>query len=98
MLRPRLDTCRPSPAPACLARPGLAQVHGAVAQRSEADTHDDIYLVPPSTDPESCSSWLRLRNRDGRYSLMFEEWMAEGDFIISPRISFEVRAPEPVRV
>jgi hypothetical protein len=31
-----------------------------------------------------------MRNRDGRYSLMFEEWVCEGDFIISPRIVFEV--------
>jgi hypothetical protein len=32
-----------------------------------------------------------MRNKDGRYSLMFEEWVQEGDFIISPRIMFEVR-------
>jgi hypothetical protein len=31
------------------------------------------------------ASWLRMRNRDGRYTLMFEEWVTEGDFIISPR-------------
>lgn len=50
----------------------------------------DIYLLPPNEDPETCQSWLRMRNRDGRYSLMFEEWVSEGPFIISPRISFEV--------
>ncbi|GMH38094.1 hypothetical protein BSKO_05978 [Bryopsis sp. KO-2023] len=50
----------------------------------------DIYLLPPNEDPETCTSWLRMRNRDGRYSLMFEECVTEGPFIISPRISFEV--------
>lgn len=50
----------------------------------------DIYLLPPNEDPEQCCTWLRMRNRDGRYSLMFEEWFTEVPFIISPRISFEV--------
>ena len=31
-----------------------------------------------------------MRNRDGRYNLMFEEWVTDGPFIISPRITFEV--------
>ena len=51
----------------------------------------DIYLLPPNEDSETCQSWLRMRNRNGRYSLMFEEWVTEGPFVISPRISFEVR-------
>jgi hypothetical protein len=50
----------------------------------------DIYLLPPNEDPETCVSWLRMRNKEGRYSLMFEEWVVDGDFIISPRIMFEV--------
>jgi uridine kinase len=32
----------------------------------------DIYLLPPGEDVESCQSYLRMRNRDGKYSLMFE--------------------------
>jgi hypothetical protein len=32
-----------------------------------------------------------MRNRDGRYNLMFEEWVTDGPFVISPRITFEVR-------
>lgn len=32
----------------------------------------DIYLLPPGEDPESCQSYLRMRNKDGKYSLMFE--------------------------
>jgi len=32
-----------------------------------------------------------MRNRDGRYNLMFEEWVTDGPFIISPRITFEAR-------
>lgn len=61
-------------------------------QDSDIDTYD-IYLLPPNEDPETCSSWLRMRNRDGRYNLMFEEWVVEGPFIITPRISFEVGSP-----
>ena len=34
-----------------------------------------------------------MRNRDGRYNLMFEEWVTDGPFVISPRITFEVRFP-----
>ncbi|KAG9448663.1 hypothetical protein H6P81_008628 [Aristolochia fimbriata] len=50
----------------------------------------DIYLLPPGEDPESCQSYLRMRNRDGKYNLMFEEWVTDNPFIISPRITFEV--------
>ncbi|GAB2280140.1 Inorganic pyrophosphatase ttm2 [Dionaea muscipula] len=50
----------------------------------------DIYLLPPGEDPESCQSYLRMRNRDGKYTLMFEEWVTDSPFIISPRITFEV--------
>lgn len=42
----------------------------------ESETYD-IYLVPPGEDPETCQSWLRMRYRDGRYNLMFEEWVVE---------------------
>lgn len=62
-------------------------------KKSESETYD-IYLVPPGEDPETCQSWLRMRYRDGRYNLMFEEWVVEGHFIISPRVTFEV----PVRI
>ncbi|KAL9237542.1 hypothetical protein vseg_012077 [Gypsophila vaccaria] len=50
----------------------------------------DIYLLPPGEDPEACQSYLRMRNRDGKYNLMFEEWVTDTPFIISPRITFEV--------
>ncbi len=32
-----------------------------------------------------------MRNRDGKYTLMFEEWMVDDPFVISPRVQFEVR-------
>jgi hypothetical protein len=41
-------------------------------EHSEIET-TDIYLLPPHEDPETCTSWLRMRNRDGHYTLMFEE-------------------------
>ncbi|KAF0934913.1 hypothetical protein E2562_028909 [Oryza meyeriana var. granulata] len=50
----------------------------------------DIYLLPPGEDPEACQSYLRMRNREGKYNLMFEEWVTDNPFIISPRITFEV--------
>lgn len=50
----------------------------------------DIYLLPPGEDPESCQSYLRMRNKDGKYNLMFEEWVTDVPFVISPRITFEV--------
>lgn len=50
----------------------------------------DIYLLPPGEDQESCQSYLRMRNKDGKYSLMFEEWVTDTPFVISPRITFEV--------
>ncbi|KAK3015413.1 hypothetical protein RJ639_007485, partial [Escallonia herrerae] len=50
----------------------------------------DIYLLPPGEDPESCQSYLRMRNKDGKYNLMFEEWVKDSPFVISPRITFEV--------
>lgn len=62
---------------ACAAQAGASAV-------TEAET-TDIHLLPPAEDPETCASWLRMRSRDGRYTLMFEEWVTEGDFIISPR-------------
>ena len=33
-----------------------------------------------------------MRNKDGRYDLRFEEWVVDGPFVISPRISFEVHS------
>ncbi|KAL7171358.1 hypothetical protein ACSBR2_036081 [Camellia fascicularis] len=50
----------------------------------------DIYLLPPAEDAESCQSYLRMRNKDGKYNLMFEEWVTDSPFVISPRITFEV--------
>lgn len=51
---------------------------------------DDIYLLPPGEHPRSCQTWLRMRNRDGRYTLMFEEYVTDWPFIVSPRVKFEV--------
>ncbi|KAL6785836.1 CMPK1 [Auxenochlorella protothecoides x Auxenochlorella symbiontica] len=67
---------------------------GAAAGKQDTTESYDIYLLPPNEDAESCASWLRMRYRDGRYSLMFEEWVVDGSVIISPRVTFEV----PVRI
>ncbi|KAA8542334.1 hypothetical protein F0562_023530 [Nyssa sinensis] len=64
---------------------GLSEEH-----RETTEETYDIYLLPPGEDPEACQSYLRMRNRDGKYNLMFEEWVTDSPFIISPRITFEV--------
>ncbi|KAL0801771.1 hypothetical protein Bca101_056947 [Brassica carinata] len=58
-------------------------------ERTE-ETDDIYYLLPPGEDPKTCQSYLRMRNRDGKYYLMFEEWVTASPFVISPRITFEV--------
>ncbi|KAK1310773.1 hypothetical protein QJS10_CPA08g01723 [Acorus calamus] len=67
------------------------QIKAIVPQHTESTEETyDIYLLPPGEDPEACQSYLRMRNRDGKYNLMFEEWVTDHPFIISPRITFEV--------
>lgn len=45
----------------------LAEGHAEMKEQTY-----DIYLLPPGEDPETCQSYLRMRNRDGKYNLMFE--------------------------
>ncbi|KAK4426908.1 Inorganic pyrophosphatase TTM1 [Sesamum alatum] len=68
------------------------QIKAVLAEDYRETTEEtyDIYLLPPGEDPEACQSYLRMRNRDGKYNLMFEEWVTDSPFIISPRITFEV--------
>lgn len=64
------------------------QSHGETERRLDEIT--DIYLLPPNEDPETCQTWLRMRSRDGKYTLIFEEFVTDDPFIISPRVSFKV--------
>ncbi|CAK9147880.1 unnamed protein product [Ilex paraguariensis] len=68
------------------------QIKAVLSEEHRESTEEtyDIYLLPPGEDPEACQSYLRMRNRDGKYNLMFEEWVTDIPFIISPRITFEV--------
>ncbi|KAK2354601.1 Phosphoribulokinase / Uridine kinase family [Trifolium repens] len=68
------------------------QIKAVISQDFEETTEQtyDIYLLPPGEDLESCQSYLRMRNKDGKYSLMFEEWVTDDPFVISPRITFAV--------
>ncbi|EGG18413.1 adenylate cyclase domain-containing protein [Cavenderia fasciculata] len=52
----------------------------------------DIYLIPPGVVLSESSSydWIRVRNSDGIYSIMFSEEIKESGFIISPRVDFVV--------
>ncbi|KAK9063775.1 hypothetical protein SSX86_017647 [Deinandra increscens subsp. villosa] len=70
----------------------VEQVKSAMSEKYTESLEQiyDIFLLPPGEDPETCQSYLRMRNREGKYNLMFEEWVTDPPFIISPRISFEV--------
>ncbi|KAM7479774.1 hypothetical protein LguiA_027987 [Lonicera macranthoides] len=70
----------------------LDEIKAVISEEHRETTEEtyDIYLLPPGEDPEACQSYLRMRNRDGKYNLMFEEWVTDSPFIISPRITFEV--------
>eukprot|EP00892_Ulva_mutabilis_P001750 jgi/Ulvmu1/11576/UM079_0019.1 len=64
-----------------------------ISRENEIEVHD-IFLLPPGEDLQGCQSWLRMRNKEGRYSLMFAEYVLNDPFIVSPRVTFEV----PVRI
>jgi hypothetical protein len=66
-----------------------AALGSGCAIASESGTVD-IYLLPPHEEPSSCATWLRMRSRDGRYLLVFEEFVTDGGFIISPNVRYEV--------
>lgn len=57
--------------PRSLAPEKIKAVLGDEHTESNEETYD-IYLLPPGEDPEACQSYLRMRNREGKYNLMFE--------------------------
>lgn len=52
----------------------MDQIKSVISEDYTETTEEtyDIYLLPPGEDPETCQSYLRMRNRDGKYNLMFE--------------------------
>eukprot|EP00003_Mantamonas_plastica_P025224 TRINITY_DN4894_c0_g1_i12.p1 TRINITY_DN4894_c0_g1~~TRINITY_DN4894_c0_g1_i12.p1 ORF type:complete len:390 (-),score=146.83 TRINITY_DN4894_c0_g1_i12:995-2164(-) len=59
--------------------------------KHKEETYFDIYLYAPnSTNLESGKDWIRIRQNGNRFIIYFCEWLKEGDFIISPRLDFEV--------
>ena len=74
-------------------RAGTPEATAPAAVEEEREETVDLYLMPPGEDAETCRDWIRMRLRDGRYSLLFEEYISDGDVLISPSMSFEV----PVR-
>lgn len=52
----------------------MDQIRAALSGELSETTEEiyDIYLLPPGEDSESCQSYLRMRNKEGKYSLMFE--------------------------
>ena len=73
----------------CTVYPATTAQRLGKVQEEEIEVHD-IFLLPPGEDPQGCQSWLRLRTKEGRYSLMFAEYIVDDPFIVSPRVSFEV--------
>ena len=52
----------------------MDQIKAVISGECKETTEEtyDIYLLPPGDDTEACQSYLRMRNRDGKYNLMFE--------------------------
>eukprot|EP00216_Chloropicon_sp_CCMP2111_P006349 CAMPEP_0198235596 /NCGR_PEP_ID=MMETSP1446-20131203/1485_1 /TAXON_ID=1461542 ORGANISM="Unidentified sp, Strain CCMP2111" /NCGR_SAMPLE_ID=MMETSP1446 /ASSEMBLY_ACC=CAM_ASM_001112 /LENGTH=990 /DNA_ID=CAMNT_0043916867 /DNA_START=184 /DNA_END=3156 /DNA_ORIENTATION=- len=48
----------------------------------------DTHLKPPGAT--KLKDWLRIRQSGSLYTMSFCEWIVEGDFIISPRATFDV--------
>eukprot|EP00762_Andalucia_godoyi_P007577 ANDGO_00789.mRNA.1 Uridine-cytidine kinase C len=57
---------------------------------AKTEKYYDIYLHPPSMSPHDCKSWIRLRNFNGRYSVLFSEVQEDGPYSISKRMEFTV--------
>lgn len=68
----------------------LFELHGNGPCEAEREHTVDLYLMPPGEDQETCRDWIRMRLRDGRYSLLFEEYISDGPLLISPSVSYEV--------
>eukprot|EP00761_Pharyngomonas_kirbyi_P011970 gb/GECH01011996.1/.p1 GENE.gb/GECH01011996.1/~~gb/GECH01011996.1/.p1 ORF type:complete len:422 (+),score=71.77 gb/GECH01011996.1/:1-1266(+) len=66
--------------------------------RQRTDNYKDIYFgAPPNPEHPSrgnseAPQFIRLRNSEGHYIILFSEVIKESDFIISPRIEFQVDA------
>ena len=70
--------------PRSLAPEKIKSVLGDGHTESNEETYD-IYLLPPGEDPEACQSYLRMRNREGKYNLMFEVY----GFMFFPILTME---------
>lgn len=68
----------------------LFRIHDNGPCEAEREHTVDLYLMPPGEDQETCRDWIRMRLRDGRYSLLFEEYISDGPLLISPSTSYEV--------
>ena len=69
----------------------VAAALGPGASRQPDCVATDIYLLPPGEEAATCATWLRMRtSRDGRCSLIFEEFLVDGPFLITPSVRFTV--------
>ncbi|KYR01765.1 adenylate cyclase domain-containing protein [Tieghemostelium lacteum] len=70
----------------------IEQIHSVLVKpvTQQVARYYDIYLIPPGVKETSSTDWIRVRNADGQYSIMFSEEIKEGPFIISPRVNFVV--------
>jgi uridine kinase len=64
----------------------LSATHGV----RKTEKYYDIYLHPPATAPHECDQWIRLRNLNGRYSVLFSHVDEDGPYSVSRRVEFTV--------
>jgi hypothetical protein len=67
----------------------IKSVFGEEVTTRQTET-TDLFLLPPGEDQEHCKNWIRMRRRDGHFSLVFEEYISDGPMLISPSMSFAV--------
>ena len=75
--------------PRSLSPEKIKAVLGDDHTESNEETYD-IYLLPPGEDPEACQSYLRMRNREGKYNLMFEVYQFYVFSLLSMEVQFYV--------
>jgi uridine kinase len=57
----------------------------------KVERYHDIYLHPPGTAPHECNEWIRLRNLNGRYSVLFSQVEPSMDaHSVTRRVEFSV--------
>ncbi|XP_024535400.1 uncharacterized protein LOC9637193 isoform X2 [Selaginella moellendorffii] len=72
----------------------IAKVLDRDKMTTTVQTFTDIYFhlpgLPSTNNHYSESKWIRVRNCEGRFALLIREPIREGNFIIQPRVDFDI--------